>query len=169
MIGKLVGIVAMNIAVFAWMVLERLRISKFVHTMMERMMKREKWRGATIIVSISVVVLIVSIALIVALLDGDRTPAQWRLIENWNGTVGTPIAPEWQLTETWDGIIGAPHERRLTEAWTSVVKAPMGWLLVETWHNALEAPEWQLVEEWMGPIGASGAWGLVEMWTGGVV
>lgn len=37
MIGKLVGIVAMNLVFFAWMVLERLRISKFVRTMMEKL------------------------------------------------------------------------------------------------------------------------------------
>jgi len=37
MIGKLVGIVAMNLVFFAWMVLERLRSSKFVHAMMKKL------------------------------------------------------------------------------------------------------------------------------------
>lgn len=40
MIGKLVGLVAMNIVFFAWMVLERLRVSKFAHVTMEKMMKK---------------------------------------------------------------------------------------------------------------------------------
>lgn len=40
MIGKLVDIIAMNNVFFAWMVLERLRVSKFAHVMMERMLKK---------------------------------------------------------------------------------------------------------------------------------
>jgi len=37
MIGKLVGLIAMNLVFFAWTVARRLMISKFVHTMLKKL------------------------------------------------------------------------------------------------------------------------------------